>query len=81
MRTRRRNARPTIGLLTDWLEQGYEATIYAGVASKAQEQDANLVCFVGGGLNEPYGFITQRNAIYDLVGEENVDGLVVTAGA
>ncbi len=80
MKTRRTHSRPTIGLLTDWLEQSYQATVYSGVASKAREQDANLVCFVAGGLNEPYERIAQRNVIYDLVDKESVDGLIVASG-
>jgi signal transduction histidine kinase len=72
--------RTTIGMLTDWLGYGYQASVYAGIADVAQERDANLICFGMGSLEEPYVFGTQRNVLGDLVGPESVDGLVIMSG-
>jgi DNA-binding LacI/PurR family transcriptional regulator/signal transduction histidine kinase len=75
------NGRPTIGLLVDWLEDQYQTMILSGVADIAQEQDANLICWVGGRLRSAYAFDIQRNTLYDLVNPENADGLVILTGA
>ncbi len=40
-----------------------------------------MVCFPGKPLCSPHGFEAQSNIIYDLVGPENVDGLVIWSGA
>lgn len=72
--------RPTIGLLIGQIEERYQALVWPGVADVAQERDVNLICFAGRALRSPYGFDLQRNAIYDLVGPENVDGLVLLSG-
>ena len=75
------NRRPTIGLLVDWLEDQYQTTILSGTADAAEANDANLLCFVGGRLRSPFRFDVQRNALYDLVSEQNVDGLVILTAA
>jgi len=73
---------PRIGLLIDFLVETYQITVLSGVADEVREQGASLVCFVGGYLCSPEtpGFEFQRNIAYDLVGPENVDGLVMASG-
>jgi sigma-B regulation protein RsbU (phosphoserine phosphatase) len=71
------NARPTIGVLIDRLEDPYEAALLSGISDVARERDVNLISFVGGWLCSPHGFEVQRNIVYDLVDAETVDGLVV----
>lgn len=73
--------RPIIGLLLDWLEDRYQIAILSGVADTARDCDVNLVCFVGGRLRSPYKFDAQRNVLYGLVSEDNVDGLLILSGA
>jgi DNA-binding LacI/PurR family transcriptional regulator/GAF domain-containing protein len=84
-RTKAQNARPTIGLLTEGLSgvSRYQATMWAGIADAAREQDANLICFAGGTpvfspLSE---FEVQRNVLYDLVASDNVDGLIISSSS
>jgi DNA-binding LacI/PurR family transcriptional regulator/signal transduction histidine kinase/ActR/RegA family two-component response regulator len=73
--------RPTIGLLVSSLEKAYQAPIWRGIASVAQEAEANLVCFVGGILHGSAAiqFEDQRNAIYSLASADNVDGLIAVS--
>lgn len=74
--------RPTIGLLIGRVgDIGFSATIWPGVAELAEERDINLICFVGGMLNLQLEFDLERNTIYDLVGPQNVDGLVAMSGS
>jgi diguanylate cyclase (GGDEF)-like protein len=72
--------RPTLGLLVDSLEEAYQNAVLAGVAAAAIEHDANLLCFAGGVLRSPHRFGAQRNAIYEIAGPENIDGLLVMSG-
>jgi DNA-binding LacI/PurR family transcriptional regulator/signal transduction histidine kinase/ActR/RegA family two-component response regulator len=74
---RQSGARLTIGLILDLLGLEYQMSVRAGVADLAKDLDANLVCFAGGVLLYPTEFGSQRNAIYNLVNEANVDGLVI----
>ncbi len=69
--------RLTIGLILDLLAHEYQLRVRAGVADLAKELDANLICFAGGVLRFPAEFGAQRNVIYGLVNEANVDGLVI----
>jgi DNA-binding LacI/PurR family transcriptional regulator/signal transduction histidine kinase len=74
--------RPTIGLLIGRVgDIGFSATIWPGVAELAEERDVNLICFVGGMLNLQLEFDLERNVVYDLVGPQNVDGLVGMSGS
>jgi signal transduction histidine kinase/DNA-binding LacI/PurR family transcriptional regulator len=75
-------SRLTIGLLIGRLgDQRYQAHVWPGVADVAEEQDVNLICFVGGALRAPHEFDAQRNVAYDLASPENVDGLVTMSGS
>lgn len=79
--TPKKVGRPTIGLLTDDLNLGYQQAIWLGAVENAKEQDINLVTLVGGALNDPDGYNSQANAIYDLIAKENLDGLIIMSGA
>ena len=74
-------ARATLGLLVDWLEDGYQNSVLTGVADAARRADVNLICFAGGVLGSPHRHGVQRNAVHDLAGPENVDGLMIMSGA
>jgi DNA-binding LacI/PurR family transcriptional regulator/signal transduction histidine kinase len=72
---------PTIGFLIDWLGGTYQSEIWRGVADAAEDANVNLICFSGGSLSSPYGFLAQSNVLYELVSENSVDGLVIATGA
>jgi signal transduction histidine kinase/DNA-binding LacI/PurR family transcriptional regulator len=72
---RRGRARPVVGVLQrDPL--GLYSEQWLGGVDAARTSGCDLLCFFGGPLDEP-GFGRHANAIYDLVTEETVDGLVV----
>jgi len=56
------------------------APMWQGIMSAAQEQNVNLITFVGHGLDDPIGFAAQANVAYDLASATSVDGLVIVAG-
>ena len=70
-------SRPNIAFLTDELLYEYQFGIWSGVASAAEEKDVNLICAIGRSLRSPYEFESQSNIIYDLIGEENVEGVII----
>src|SRR4051812_25954357 len=70
----------TVGMLVDWIKDGYQNLVLAGVADAARELDVNLLCFAGGVLDSPARFGRQRNLVYDFAGPHSVDGLILLSG-
>jgi DNA-binding LacI/PurR family transcriptional regulator/signal transduction histidine kinase len=70
--------RPTIGFVLDNLFDGFEEQLWSSIVAASREADANLICFLGGSLTpersdrEPWA----RNAIFDLVHPDNIDGVI-----
>jgi DNA-binding LacI/PurR family transcriptional regulator/anti-anti-sigma regulatory factor len=68
--------RPTIGFLCGRLVDDYSVRVWNGVCDGARASDVNLICFIGGILQDPFGFRSQANVLYSLINEEKIDGLV-----
>jgi len=71
----------TIAFLVDWLDSAYQCEILEGAAEAARSSGVNLVCFAGGILASELRGGERRNATYDLVTPENVDGVILMAGS
>lgn len=71
-----RLARPTVGLLLDYIEDGYQLGVVQGAREAAIEQDLNLLVLSGGVL----GAHAPRNALFDTLASGNVDALIVLSG-
>ncbi len=71
--------RPTIGFLVARLGFPVEDMAWNGVLDAARERDANLFIFAGGTWRRSFfeEHDLQRNALYDLVSAERLDGLVI----
>jgi PAS domain S-box-containing protein len=78
--TRVQNKRPTIGVLVDSMVSGYQIDLWRGIREAAQKRDVNLLCFVGREIESTVGYRRYANAIYDLVSENCVDGLILFTG-
>ncbi|HTP10072.1 MAG TPA: substrate-binding domain-containing protein, partial [Anaerolineae bacterium] len=80
--TRAGQQRPTIGLLIESFWDGYQGAIWRGVVDLTRERGVNLICFNGGRLGYAASneLEAQRNALYDLVSDDTVDGLIVVGG-
>jgi signal transduction histidine kinase/DNA-binding LacI/PurR family transcriptional regulator len=71
----RRRPRPVFGVLQRD-PSGLSAEQWLGGVDAAHAYGCDLISFFGRDIDEP-GFRRQANAIYDLVTEETVDGLIV----
>ncbi|MGC4094810.1 MAG: substrate-binding domain-containing protein [Polyangiaceae bacterium] len=70
-----------MGLLVDWLEDGYQSAVANGVLGGAQSAGATMVCFAGGAPGSPQRFALQRNHVFDLASLDTVDALVLLSGS
>ncbi|HOU12597.1 MAG TPA: PAS domain-containing protein [Anaerolineae bacterium] len=73
--------RPTLGLFIDSLTMGYQTALFQGIDALARERDVNLLVFVGGALPQAGQSAAPDNVLYDLLGEGNVDGLILSSGS
>jgi len=74
-----RSERRTIGYLAPAIHEASQPQ-WLGMVDAAQKQNVNLICFPGGSLRAP-DIMMQSNVLYDLVGAENVDGIVSWASS
>ena len=75
--TNRSTKRLTIGYLTGKLYDPYQNLMLHSVMDVAREHDANLVTVLTAGAWMGRGQSKLRNAILELLGPENVDGVVI----
>jgi DNA-binding LacI/PurR family transcriptional regulator len=70
----------TIGFLVDWLDGAYQSQILEGARDAARQRGAHLLCFAGGSLGSEGRGGARRNAGFDWVRPENVDGIILLSG-
>lgn len=73
----KRKSRPTIGYLTDILFEPYQNALLHAVLDVAQERDADLITFATEPAWIEHEAARPRNLLLELVGPENVDGVVL----
>jgi len=66
-------------MLTARLNGPTEINLWHGVADRAAERNVNLICFSGGIPRWPQQYEAQKNILFNIVGRENVDGLLIWA--
>ena len=59
---------------------GYQITLWRGIKSAAEKFDVNVICFLGREINSTVEFRQQANAVYNLVNEKSIDGLISLTG-
>jgi signal transduction histidine kinase/DNA-binding LacI/PurR family transcriptional regulator len=75
------STRKTIGVFLAQISRVWGTEFMAGIEKAAEEQDVNLVCFVGGkpaSLMTP-GQLQNSYGLYDLVKPDQFDGLILAA--
>ena len=73
-------ANKTIGFLVDWIDGAYQNHVLDGARDAARDRRVNLLCFSGGMLGSDLRGGERRSSVFDLVGPENVDGLILMSG-
>jgi len=63
-------------LLTN-LDEGYQTTLWKGIADEARGREVNLITFVGGEIDSPNREESIKNIIYDQIDHSCIDGLIV----
>ncbi|MBN1699024.1 MAG: EAL domain-containing protein [Spirochaetales bacterium] len=70
-----------IGLFLGHFWGRYEEGVWTGAVAAAKEEHIQLICYAGGTLGDPNGFMSQRNSIYDLVSPERLHGIIGISGS
>jgi signal transduction histidine kinase/DNA-binding LacI/PurR family transcriptional regulator len=68
---------PRFGTHQGGILDNYPEALWTGIAQAAQEDDANVICFVGADLNPPTPYYKNWNVIYDLASPTVLDGLII----
>jgi DNA-binding LacI/PurR family transcriptional regulator len=71
----------TLAFMVDWLDGAYQCQILEGAREAARDRGVHLVCFAGGMLGAQLRGGEQRNATFDLITPDNVDGVILMAGS
>lgn len=69
----------TIGYVTPGIQDPVGNQLWQGVVDAAQQYDLNLICVTGGRLHDDSDFLAQGNILYELLGAEHVDGVILWA--
>jgi DNA-binding LacI/PurR family transcriptional regulator len=75
-----RPRRKTIAVLLDYMDffgGGYATQIQSAFSARACALDLNLLMVFGRGLDEPYRGCSAHNAIFEMVGPESADGVII----
>ncbi|MBN2353696.1 MAG: substrate-binding domain-containing protein [Spirochaetales bacterium] len=72
--------RRVIGYFNQGLTDEWASLPWQGALDAAAQRDVTLLSFHGGALNDPDGFASQQNIIYDLAGDRRIDGLICWVG-
>ena len=70
----------TIGLLATEIDGNFESLYWNSVKNAANKFDCNLIAFEGRELDSIYPSKKQHNIIYNLVGKNRLDGIIVSSG-
>jgi signal transduction histidine kinase/DNA-binding LacI/PurR family transcriptional regulator/ActR/RegA family two-component response regulator len=80
--SRRPRERKTIAVLLDYMDfftVGYGTQIQSALATHATTLDLNLVLVFGRGLNEPRSGCAAHNAVFEFIGPERADGVIIVS--
>jgi DNA-binding LacI/PurR family transcriptional regulator/signal transduction histidine kinase len=75
-----KNSRPTIALfIHETFGTHYQFSILSGVVDATRYYDVNLISVCGSEFNTPRNHYRNANLIYQWVGKENVDGIIMVS--
>ena len=71
---------PTIAIMVDYLVSSYQVGLIRAVERAAKGRGASLLTLAGRALHAPSAGDATQNRIYELLSQENVDGIILVAG-
>jgi sigma-B regulation protein RsbU (phosphoserine phosphatase) len=75
----RKRVRPAIGVMLDNVDDGYQRAVWAGIEAGGREAGVDVFNFLGGFLAPDEPAQALRNRIFELIGPEALDGLLVAS--
>jgi DNA-binding LacI/PurR family transcriptional regulator/signal transduction histidine kinase len=78
-RARRTRARLAIGVMIDNVDDGYQQALWSGLEQGGRDAGADVLHFLGGHLDPDQPAFRHRNGIFELIGPECLDGLIVVS--
>lgn len=76
-----KSALPTIGFLINQLDGWYQAPIWRGITDIIEENDCNLIIFIGKSLDSPFTDDRFHNIVYQAANPDRLDGIILSAGS
>jgi DNA-binding LacI/PurR family transcriptional regulator len=73
--------RRRLAVATKWIESRYTTTLISGIADELRQRGVSTVCFSLGHRNRQGDGSVADHPLWELIGPENVEGLVVVAPA
>lgn len=70
--------RKTIALLTNKLDRDFALRLWGGISQRCLDLDMNLISVAGSILHQPEKEGVTRSCIYDLVGQMDLDGILIS---
>lgn len=71
---------PTIAILVDYLVSSYQVAIIRAVERASRERGVSLLTVAGRALNAPTIGDATQNRIFEFLGADNVDGIIMVSG-
>jgi hypothetical protein len=75
-------SRTTIAILLDYMDffsAGYGTQVQNALIRRAAELDLNLLMVFGRGLEEPRRGCAAHNAVFEMIGAERADGVILVS--
>jgi DNA-binding LacI/PurR family transcriptional regulator/serine phosphatase RsbU (regulator of sigma subunit) len=70
---------PTIAFMGDKLNFDIPISFFRAVKEVVSRNDINMLYCTGKPIRSPFNYDIQANILYDLVGEHNIDGLIIAS--
>jgi phosphoserine phosphatase RsbU/P len=71
---------PTIAIMVDYLVSSYQVGLIRAVERASKAKGVSLLTLAGRALHGPLAGDATQNRIYELLGPDNVDGIILVAG-
>ncbi|MBN2441431.1 MAG: EAL domain-containing protein [Spirochaetales bacterium] len=70
-----------LGLFLGSFFDKYEMTVFEGVLAGCKEENAQLISYVGGSIEDPHAYSAQGNTVYNLINPHKIDGIICISGS